>query len=158
MGAYEDATMNAFHESGRMRVRPTSDSARRLCAALVSLSIMFLADLAHAGEPWKTVPPTPALPAHAHEAHAEANGVRIWYAQWNEHAPGTPVLLLHGGYANSNYFGNLIPALAKHGYRVIAMDSRGHGRSTRNDAPYTYHLMADDVLALLDTLHIERVS
>ncbi len=150
--------MNVFHESGWVRVRPTSGTARRLCAALVSLAIMFLADLAHAVEPWKTAPPTPALPAHAHEAHAEVNGVRIWYAQWNEHAPGTPVLLLHGGYANSNYFGHLIPVLAKHGYRVIAMDSRGHGRSTRNDVPYTYHLMAGDVLSLLDTLHVDRVS
>ena len=45
---------------------------------------------------------------------------------------GEPVILLHGGLANSNYWGNQVPALAKH-YRVIVMDSRGHGRSTRNE-------------------------
>ena len=63
---------------------------------------------------------------------------------------GVPVLLLHGGFGNSNYFGHLIPVLVAHGYRVIAMDSRGHGRSTRSDAPLTYHLMAQDVIGLLD--------
>jgi pimeloyl-ACP methyl ester carboxylesterase len=121
-------------------------------------AFVLSAGLAHAAEPWKILPPTPPLPALAHEGHAEVNGVRIWYAQWNDQAGGVPVLLLHGGYGNSNYFGHLIPTLAKHGFRVIAMDSRGHGRSARNAAPYTYHLMAEDVIALLDTLHVRRVS
>lgn len=123
-------------------------STLRLHRKLLGLAALVLsAGLAHAAEPWKILPPTPPLPAHAHEAHADVNGVRIWYAQWNDQAAGVPVLLLHGGYANSNYFGHLIPALAKHGFRVIAMDSRGHGRSTRNAAPYTYHLMKNSVFA-----------
>ena len=127
-------------------------------ATLLTVVLLLAASPAGAAEPWKVLPPTPPLAAHAHEAHANVNGVRLWYAQWNEQAGGVPVLLLHGGYANSNYFGHLVPALVKHGFRVIAMDSRGHGRSTRSDAPYTYHLMAEDVIALLDTLHVERVS
>jgi pimeloyl-ACP methyl ester carboxylesterase len=73
-------------------------------------------------------------------------------------AHGVPVLLLHGGEGNSNYFGNLVPILVKHGYRVIAIDSRGHGRSTRTDVPITYHLMAKDVIQVLDRLKIQRVS
>ena len=48
------------------------------------------------------------------------------------------------GLANSDYWGNLIPALAPH-YRVVVMDSRGHGRSTRGAQPYGYDLMARDV-------------
>jgi pimeloyl-ACP methyl ester carboxylesterase len=51
----------------------------------------------------------------------------------------------------------LIPVLAAHGYRVIAMDSRGHGRSTMSDAPLSYDLMAQDVLGLLDRLEISKV-
>jgi pimeloyl-ACP methyl ester carboxylesterase len=104
------------------------------------------------------LPPTPALPEKTVSRYALIGRVRIWYAEWNEKAAGIPVLLLHGGYANSNYFGYLIPFLVHHGYHVIAMDSRGHGRSTRPDAPLTYHLMAEDVVALLDTLKIEKVS
>jgi len=43
-------------------------------------------------------------------------------------------------------------------YRVIVMDSRGHGRTTRNAAPYGYDLMASDVIGLLDYLKIRKVA
>ena len=112
---------------------------------------------ASAAEVWQTLPPTPQLPRGTIERHVDVGGARIWYAEWGGRSKAIPVLLLHGGFGNSNYFGNLIPVLADHGYRVIAMDSRGHGRSTRSDAPYSYHLMADDVIGLLDTLTIARV-
>jgi pimeloyl-ACP methyl ester carboxylesterase len=67
-------------------------------------------------------------------------------------------LLLHGGLGNSNYWGAVIPIFAAHHYKVIAADSRGHGRSTRTSQPYSYDLMSDDVIALLDYLKIERTD
>jgi pimeloyl-ACP methyl ester carboxylesterase len=119
--------------------------------AVISTSI-------YADEPWQRLPPTPELPSGTIARHALVNGASIWYADWNRAAPGTPVLLLHGGYANANYFGNLIPFLIQHGYRVIAIDSRGHGRSTRTEEPYSYHLMANDVIGVLDAVKVQRVS
>ncbi len=113
---------------------------------------------AHAGEPWQVLPPTPDLPPGTTGRFIQTPGARIWYAEWGRAGQGVPVLLLHGGFGNSNYFGNLIPFLAANGYRVIAMDSRGHGRSTRTNAPQTYHQMADDVLGLLDALKVPRVN
>jgi pimeloyl-ACP methyl ester carboxylesterase len=110
-----------------------------------------------APEPWQTLPPLPPLPAGTVGRHAEIGGARIWFAEWGPKSGGAPVLLLHGGFGNSNYFGRLIPVLVAHGYRVVAMDSRGHGRSTRNDTPLTYDLMAQDVLGLLDRLEISTV-
>jgi pimeloyl-ACP methyl ester carboxylesterase len=107
---------------------------------------------------WQTLPPTPELPEGKVGKFTAKDGTRIWFAQWGTAAHGVPVLLLHGGEGNSNYFGNLVPILVQHGYRVIAIDSRGHGRSTRTDAPITYHLMADDVIQALDSLKIPRVS
>ena len=107
--------------------------------------------------PWRTLPPLPSLPAGTVGRHAEIGGARIWFAEWGPKSAGVPVLLLHGGFGNSNYYGRLIPVLAAHGYRVIAMDSRGHGRSTRSDAPLTYDLMAQDVQGLLDQLRISKV-
>jgi pimeloyl-ACP methyl ester carboxylesterase len=86
------------------------------------------------------------------------NGAQLWYAEWGARNKGVPVLLLHGGALNSNYFGQLIPTLVKHGYRVIAMDSRGQGRSARTEGPITYHMMAADVVKLLDLLHVRQVS
>jgi pimeloyl-ACP methyl ester carboxylesterase len=67
------------------------------------------------------------------------------------------VIFLHGGLANSNYWGLQIPALSSH-FEVIVIDSRGHGRSTRNGAPITYHQMASDVVALMDVLHVPKAA
>jgi len=129
-------------------------SARCIAALVLCMAALS----AGAAEPWQSLPPTPQLPRGTIDRHVELGGARIWYAQWGAGSQAIPVLLLHGGFGNSNYFGNLIPALVNQGYRVIAMDSRGHGRSTRSDAPYSYHGMADDVIGLLDALHIARVK
>jgi pimeloyl-ACP methyl ester carboxylesterase len=70
---------------------------------------------------------------------------------------GPPVLLLHGGAADSTWWGDLAPALAKR-HTVITMDSRGHGRSSFDDRQITYRRMADDTLALLDLLDFDQVD
>lgn len=44
------------------------------------------------------------------------------------------------------------------GYRPIVIDSRGHGRSTRDAQPYAYTRMASDVRAVMDALHIDRAA
>jgi pimeloyl-ACP methyl ester carboxylesterase len=68
------------------------------------------------------------------------------------------VILLHGGLGHSGNWGYLVPALIENSYRTIVIDSRGHGRSTRDERPYTYELMASDVLAVMDLLHIEKTA
>jgi pimeloyl-ACP methyl ester carboxylesterase len=123
------------------------------------LALLMIAVLpARSEERWQTLPPTPSLPPGTVGQRAMINGVRIWYAEWSASNKGVPVLLLHGGALNSNYFGQLVPTLVNHGYRVIAMDSRGQGRSARAEGPVTYHMMATDVLKLLDLLHVRQVS
>jgi pimeloyl-ACP methyl ester carboxylesterase len=129
-------------------------SARRIAALVLCRAALS----ASAAEVWQSLPATPQLPRGTIDRHVEVGGARIWYAEWGGRSKAIPVLLLHGGFGNSNYFGKLIPVLVDHGYRVIAMDSRGHGRSTRSDAPYSYHLMAEDVIGLLNALKIARVS
>jgi pimeloyl-ACP methyl ester carboxylesterase len=103
---------------------------------------------------WLTLPPTPSLPQATKSGYAPVNGIKIWYAAFGR---GAPVILLHGGLANSNYWGKLVPALAQR-YRVIVMDSRGHGRSSRDEKPYGYDLMASDVVALMDYLKIDKAA
>jgi pimeloyl-ACP methyl ester carboxylesterase len=109
---------------------------------------------AHAEAQWETLPPTPTLPKPTQSGYAPVNGIRIWYASFGR---GEPVFLLHGGLANSNYWGNQVPALARY-YRVVVMDSRGHGRSSRDDRPYGYDLMASDVLGLMDFLKVRQAA
>lgn len=107
-----------------------------------------------ADTPWLKLPPTPALPTPTKSEVATINGTRIFFAQFGE---GEPVLLLHGGMGNSNYWGHQLPELAKH-FSVIAMDTRGHGRSPVTSAAFGYRLFADDVAALLDHLAIAKAS
>jgi pimeloyl-ACP methyl ester carboxylesterase len=121
----------------------------------VALALLLLARTAMAAPPqWLTLPPTPTLPTPEHSGLAPVNGIKIWYAVFGV---GRPVILLHGGLANANYWGNQVRVL-EHRYEVIIMDSRGHGRSTRDGKPYGYDLMASDVLALLDYLHVPKVA
>jgi pimeloyl-ACP methyl ester carboxylesterase len=103
---------------------------------------------------WLTLPPTPTLPAPHESGLAPVDGIKIWYATFGN---GEPVILLHGGLANSNYWGHQVRALEPH-YRVVVMDSRGHGRSTRDQRPFGYDLMADDVIGLMDFLKIPKTA
>jgi len=95
------------------------------------------------------------LPAARHEGRVENEGAKIWYATFGA---GLPVILLHGGLGHSGNWGFQVPELVKAGYRVVVIDSRGHGRSTRDGRPYKYELMASDVLAVMDTLQLEKAA
>jgi pimeloyl-ACP methyl ester carboxylesterase len=96
--------------------------------------------------------PLPPTREQGFVAHDDA---RIWYAAYGA---GQPVILLHGGLGNSGNWGYQVPALVTSGYRAIVIDSRGHGRSTRDERPYSYTLMAGDVLAVMDALHVEQAA
>jgi pimeloyl-ACP methyl ester carboxylesterase len=126
---------------------------RRLAMVAVVVSGLTAAG-AQAEPQWLTLPPTPSLPNPAQSGYAPVAGIKIWYASFGH---GSPVVLLHGGLANSNYWGAQVRALQTR-YRVVVMDSRGHGRSTRNEQPYGYDLMAADVLGLMDYLKIPKAA
>ena len=68
------------------------------------------------------------------------------------------MVLLHGGLANQRYWGDQVPALIQAHYRVVLIDSRGHGRSSRDWRPYTYELMASDVVAVMNVLHLRKAA
>ncbi len=95
------------------------------------------------------------LPVAVDRDYVEHDGARIWFATYGA---GLPVILLHGGLGHSGNWGYQVPALLSSGYRVILIDSRGHGRSTRDEQPYTYELMASDVLAVMDRLKVEEAA
>ncbi len=100
------------------------------------------------------LPATPGLPHPERSGHAPVNGIKLWYAVFGQ---GEPVIFLHGGLANADYWGLQVPVVAQQA-QVIVMDSRGHGRSTRDTRRYGYDLMADDVVELLDFLGIKRAA
>ncbi|QSY95447.1 alpha/beta hydrolase [Rhizobium bangladeshense] len=95
------------------------------------------------------------LPPASVEGHVGRAGARIWYASYGT---GPAVILLHGGLGHSGNWGYQVPVLLGSGRRVVLIDSRGHGRSTRDASPYTYELMAADVLAVMDELRLETAA
>jgi pimeloyl-ACP methyl ester carboxylesterase len=97
----------------------------------------------------------PALPSTTEHGYADHDGASIWYASFGS---GSPVILLHGGLGHSGNWGHQVPALIAAGHRVIVIDSRGHGRSTRDARPFAYDLMASDVLAVMDRLGVRRAA
>src|SRR5690349_18982178 len=86
-----------------------------------------------------------ALPSGADkQGYVEHDGARIWYITYGS---GPTVILLHGGLGHAVNWGYQVPALINSGYQAVLIDSRGHGHSTRDSKPFSYELMASDVLA-----------
>lgn len=72
-----------------------------------------------------------------------------------EQGSGAPLILLHGNGEDSTYFEHQIERFSRT-FRVIALDTRGHGRSPRGSAPFTIRQFADDLLRFMDAHAIER--
>lgn len=83
---------------------------------------------------------------------APVNDVELYY---EIHGNGTPLILLHGGLGHSGHWENQLPVLTEH-YKVITVDSRGHGRSTMTEQQISYALMTSDIIALMDFLKIGK--
>jgi pimeloyl-ACP methyl ester carboxylesterase len=76
---------------------------------------------------------------------------------------GDPIVLVHGFASNKEVnwvYTSWVSLLTQNGRRVIALDNRGHGKSTKLYDPAAYHssIMAGDVLALLDHLDLPRAD
>lgn len=67
---------------------------------------------------------------------------------------GDPLILLHGNGEDMTYFRNQVSCFAEH-FRVIAVDSRGHGRTPRGNAPFTIRQFAEDLRGFMDEREIE---
>jgi pimeloyl-ACP methyl ester carboxylesterase len=85
----------------------------------------------------------------------ETSGVGIEYEVTGE---GRPVVLLHGFPDSGRLWRNQVPALVEAGFQVIVPDLRGYGGSDKPSevGDYAMHLLAGDVLAVLDAVGAER--
>jgi pimeloyl-ACP methyl ester carboxylesterase len=84
---------------------------------------------------------------------ASGDGVRIQLAEWE--GGGRPILCIHGITANCRCWDVMASALSP-SHRVMAMDLRGRGLSDRPDSGYSIAHHCQDILALLDDLHLEK--
>ena len=128
---------------------------RLIWLAFLAMILASAPAVALAAPAWETLPPPTPLPAFDIEGRVAHDGARIWFAAIGA---GPPVILLHGGDASSDSWGDQVPALLAAGRRVILIDSRGQGRSTRDAHPLGYELMESDVVAVMDQLGLARTD
>ena len=79
--------------------------------------------------------------------------IKLYY---QEHGKGKPLVLLHGNNSSSNYFKKQIDYFSNK-YRVIAVDTRGHGKSPRGEKPFNMNQFSEDLNNLLNELKLDKV-
>lgn len=114
-------------------------AVRWLCLTLAGFAAMQIVAPAESVE---------RVPRPSESGFAEVDGISLFYQVYGS---GDPILLIHGGLSDSEVWRKQLAMLSEN-HRVIVADSRGQGRSTRDETPITYDLMANDYLALLDHL------
>ena len=81
----------------------------------------------------------------------KVRGINIYTEQYGS---GKPLLMLHGNGGSISSMKSIIPYFSQR-YKVIAVDSRAHGKSIDNGDSLSFEMMADDEAALLDQMHID---
>ena len=83
------------------------------------------------------------------------DGTRIYFKDWGA---GQPIVFSHGWPLTADAWENQMVFLAAHGFRCIAHDRRGHGRSSQPSFGNDMDTYADDLAELIEELDLERVS
>src|SRR5262245_52348932 len=83
------------------------------------------------------------------------DGERLFYRDWGT---GTPIVFVAAWALPSGMWDYQMTALAGEGFRCVAYDRRGHGRSSQPGAGYDYDTLADDLAAVLDALDLRGVT
>jgi len=125
---------------------------RNLLMLLSSIALGTGAPVLAKGQPRAN--PRPVGPVKS--GFARVNGLRMYYETHG--AGGTPLVLIHGGGSTiGTNFGRVLPQLSR-SRRVIAVEVQAHGHTRDIDRPFTFEQDADDVDALLDSLHVARAD
>ncbi len=89
----------------------------------------------------------------AHGRFVNVNGIKMHYLEWGD-ARGTPLVWAHNTASAAYDIRAVAPRLAQAGYRVLAVDYRGHGQTHVENYEFSIYDVADDLIGLLDSLHI----
>ena len=119
-------------------------SIRMLLVAMMGLALEATAHRLSARQAEKTPP----------GAYADIPGVRLWYV--DSGGTGTPVVFLHAATGTTQAWEYQVQPFVSAGYRFIAYDRRGHGRSVIDKAAPQPGTAADDLQALMSHLRIDR--
>src|SRR5687768_16030867 len=118
-------------------------------------AIVLLALTAGAASAADSTAPLQAKPAVARTANylTTQDGTQLYYKDWGS---GQPVVCSHGWPLSSDSWESQMIFLASNGYRVIAHDRRGHGRSSQPWNGNDMDTYADDLATVIETLDLKN--
>ena len=97
----------------------------------------------------RTAMPATATSQKTQDTITMSDGTRIYYKEWGS---GQPVVFSHGWPLSADAWEDQMVFLGSHGYRCIAHDRRGHGRSSQPWTGNEMNTYADDLAALVEAL------
>ncbi len=127
---------------------------RTLAMPLLAIALQP-AFAAQAAQPAK--PGSAAVAAHTANTITTADGVQLYYKDWGP-KDGPVVTFSHGWPLSSDSWESQMLFLASEGYRVVAHDRRGHGRSSQPWEGNDMDHYADDLAAVIDALDLQDVT
>jgi non-heme chloroperoxidase len=128
----------------------TSSGLGAMAAGLACSGVTAGRPAAAAGSAGSSAPPA------ASSAFVEArDGTRLAYLDWGA---GKPVVFLHAWGLNAEIWESQMIDLVDHGFRCVAYDRRGHGRSMDPGRGYDFDTLADDLATVLDRLELREVT
>ncbi len=124
-----------------------------ICNAILFIAIMSFAPSSHS----QTI--DYPYPIQYYVLHEDGQSIQMAYMDVKPGNPnGSSVILFHGKNFNGFYWKNVIDALSKAGYRIIAPDQVGWGKSTKPNMKYTFEILAANNKQLLDSLGIKKIN
>src|SRR5436190_12046960 len=134
----------SFHSRG---THATSRRDFLVAAASVSAAAMLPTDPAFGQD---TRSPNHMAGAPVMNSMTTKDGVQIYYKDWGGARGGQPLVFSHGWPLSADEWDTQMMFFLNHGYRVIAHDRRGHGRSSQVSDGHDMDHYADDLAALTD--------
>jgi non-heme chloroperoxidase len=122
-------------------------------AAAIAMPILSAASAASVYPPAATKHPTTGEPRMSSSKITTKDGVEIFYKDWGT---GQPIVFSHGWPLSADDWDNQMLFFLSHGYRVIAHDRRGHGRSTQTDTGNDMDHYAADLAVLTEALDLRN--
>jgi non-heme chloroperoxidase len=102
----------------------------------------------------KSTPPSSRVHAHRVSFIERTDGTTLFYRDWGA---GRPIVFVASAGLPSGMWAYQMLPLVQAGYRCIAFDRRGHGRSSDPGRGYDFDTLADDLAAVLETLDLQNV-
>ncbi|MEZ0005590.1 pimeloyl-ACP methyl ester carboxylesterase [Flavobacterium sp. 28YEA47A] len=124
-------------------------------AKIIGVLVVLLLFSCSSGKQFKTTQKTTLMETPSKKGYADVNGIKMYYEIYGQ---GKPLVLIHGGGSTiQTTFGSIIPMLSQN-RQLIGVELQAHGHTSDRNSDLSFEQDADDVVALLNSLNIEKAD